>query len=243
MLRSPRDIRELDHNLRVLTLARGVHDLRTLDNNGDSMFSVVSRDVWFVLLLFREDLDLRPFLPRDTDDRWNSGLGLPLGVLADLQIYTTNADPRIMGKGHSPFCQYARDRGVMHDDFLMTLQEIMRRSDVDWCSNCGGYAIRRLTDEQISYYRVAHRLFGVDQGLSRELEWHGQQEADLAGARSALDESSQWLHGDHERWSTGDTWRVQDVVRELKDRADRLARYRRDGWPDGGSIIQLKPNR
>jgi hypothetical protein len=29
----------------------------------------------------------------------------------------------------------------------------------------------------------------------------------------------------------------------VENKADRLARYRRDGWPDGGTIIQLKPNR
>jgi hypothetical protein len=164
------DIRLLERNFRIFTLARGVHDLRMLDYESDSGVPAVPRDVWLAVLLVREHLSLRPFWPGAAEDAWNSGLGLPLSVLADLQIYTTNADPKIAGKGHSPFCQHAPGRGVRHDDFLLTLEEVMRRSDLDWCSNCGGYALRRLSDEQISYYRAAHRLLDIDQALTRELD-------------------------------------------------------------------------
>jgi hypothetical protein len=237
------DARLLERDFRIYTLARGVHDLRTLDYESDPRIPAVSGNVWLALLLVRDHLSLQPFWPRGTEDAWNSGLGLPLAVLADLQVYTTNADPRIAGKGHSPFCQHVRDRGVRRDDFLLTLEEIMRRSDLDWCSNCGGYAIRRLNDEQISYYRAAHRLLDIDQALTRELDGRASQQADLTDTGAAFDQISQWLHGDHERWQEGDTWRVQDVMRELKDKADRLARYRRDGWPDSGSVVQLKPKR
>jgi hypothetical protein len=236
------DIRLLERSFRIFTLGRGVHDLRTLDPESYSGVPAVPRDVWLALLLVRDHLNLRPFWQSATDDARNSGLGLPLSVLADLQIYTTNADPRIAGKGHSPFCQHAQDSGVRHDDFLLTLEEVMRRSDLDWCSICGGYALRRLSDEQISYYRVAHRLLDIHQALTRELDGqHGSQQVDLTGTSAAFDEISQWLHGNHQRWQDGDTWRVQDVLRELKNKADRLAQYRRDGWPDSGSVVGLKP--
>lgn len=103
--------------------------------------------------------------------------------------------------------------------------------------------MRRLSDEQISYYRVAHRLLDIDQALAQEFNGQRSQQVDLAATSAAFDEISHWLHGDHERWQDGDTWRVQDVVRELKDKTDRLARYQRDGWPDSGSVVQLKPRR
>jgi hypothetical protein len=238
------DIRLLEQNFRIFTLARGVHDLRTLDYARDSGVPAVPHNVWLALLLVGEHLDLRPFLPRVAENVWNSGLGLPLSLLADLQIYTTNADPRIAGKGHSPFCQHAREGRVRHDDFLLTLEEVMRRSDLDWCSNCGGYALRRLCDEQISYYRAAHWLLDIDQALTRELDGqYGSQQVDLSATNAALDEISQWLRGNHQRWQDGDTWKVRDVLRELKSKADRLAQYRRDGWPESGSVVHLKPRR
>jgi hypothetical protein len=242
-MRSSRHARVLERDLRVCTLARGVHDLRTLDYHSDSGIPAVPRDVWHGLLLAGEHLSLQPFRPHDTGESWNSGLGLPLAVLADLQIYTTNADPRIAGKGHSPFCQHARDHGVRRSDFLLTLEEVMSGSDFDWCSNCGGYVIRRLSDEQIAYYRLAHQLLDIDQALTRELDGRASRQADLTAADTAFDQITQWLHTDHERWKAGDTWRVQDILRQVKDKAERLARYRRDGWPDAGSVVQLKPKR
>lgn len=239
----PGGVRLVERDFRIFALARGVHDLRTLAYEGDSGVPAVSREVWLALLLVRDFPNLQPCRPRVPEDRWDGGLGLPLGVLADVQIYTTNADPKIMGKGHSPFCQHVRDRGVRHDDFLLTLEEVIRRSDLDWCSNCGGYAMRRLSDEQISYYRVAHRLLDIDQALMQELAGYGTQQVDLAGTETAFDEISKWLCGRHERWQIGDTWRVEEIMRELKDKADLLARYRHDGWPDSGSVVQLKPRR
>jgi hypothetical protein len=237
-------IRVLERNFRILTLARGVHDLRTLDFESDSGVRATPQDVWYALLLVGDQLDLRPFRPRTGDGNWQSGLGLPLSALADLQIYTTNADPRIAGKGHSPFCQHVRERGVHRGDFLLTLGELMYRTDLDWCANCGGYAIRRLSDKQVAYYRVAHRLLDMDQALTRELDRQpASKEVDLASADAAFSDISQWLHGGQQRIQAGDIWRVQDVVRELRSKADQLARYRRDGWPGTGSVIPLKPKR
>ena len=237
------DVRWLEHSFRILTLARGVHDLRSIDGESVNGLAAVPQDVWLALLLVRDNLNLQPFWPHDPEERRHGGLGLPLAVLADVQIYTTNADPTIMGKGHSPFCQHAHDRGIRHNDFLLTLEEVMRRTDLDWCRNCGGYAIRRLSDEQLSYYRVAHMLHSIDKALRLELAGNGSQQIDLVSAQSTFDEIHQWLYGDRDRWQVGDTWRIEEVLRELKGKADRLARYRRDGWPDSGSVVQFKPKR
>jgi hypothetical protein len=69
------------------------------------------------------------------------------------------------------------------------------------------------------------------------------QQVDLSGTSAALDEISQWLSANHWRWLDGDTSRVRDVLRELKNKTDRIAQYRRDGWPDSGSVVRLKPRR
>jgi len=81
-------------------------------------------------MLVPDQLDLRPFLPPDSDSRRNDGLDLPLlSVLATAQIYTTNADPRIAGKGHSSFCTHSGDRGcVTSNYFLLTPADLIRRT-------------------------------------------------------------------------------------------------------------------
>jgi len=241
--RGREDRRRLEHELRVLALARGVHDLRTLDHVNDDEKRAIPRDVWLALLVPRAHLDLQPFMPQVSQNRRESGLGLPMAILADLQIYTTNADPRIAGKGHSPFCQHVKERGVRHDDFLLTLERVAHDTDFDWCANCGGYAMRRLSKDQLSYYRSAHRLLELDGAIVKELDGHGAAQADLDIAKAVLSEISQGFGGYHSPLQVGDRWRIEDVISALQTKIDRLARYRRDGWPDAGSVIPLKPKR
>jgi len=237
------DDRELDRNLRVLALVRGIHDLRQVGDDYDPRNNDVPWAVWHALLA-TDHLDLRPFLPPDPDSPWDGGLGLPLGVLGDVQIYTTSADPMIAGKGHSPFCQHAGDRGgITRDYFLLTLADLLRRPELDWCSKCGGYALRRLTDTQIAYYRAADRLRDIDQQLNLELAGRGRPEADLSVITADLDEIAQWIHDHDDDWQRGDTWRLQEVVRDLTGKAQRLGRYHQDGWPNSGSVVRLNPKR
>ena len=40
----------------------------------------------------------------------------------------------IEGKGHPPFCQHAGDRDVTRGYHLLTLANLIRRSDLDWCT-------------------------------------------------------------------------------------------------------------
>lgn len=239
-----KDDRETERNLRILALIRGVHDLREVgDDSLDAPASAIPYAVWQALLV-PDQLDLRPFLPPDPGSRWRSGLDMPLGVLATAQIYTTNADPRVAGKGHSPFCNHAGDHGrVTRHYFLLAPGDLIRRTDLDWCSKCGGYAVRRLTDAQVQYYRIAHRLQDINQQLTRELAERGQPIADLAAVAADLSGFAQWLRHHHQPWQSGDTWRIEDLLRTLKEKAEQLGRYRQDGWPDTGSVIRLHPRR
>ncbi|MER7461511.1 hypothetical protein [Streptomyces sp. NPDC097981] len=65
--------RAKEHNLRLLAMARGVPDLRSLDTGRSGVLSVT---VWEGLLT-PGPLDLTPFRPPSTD-RWRGGSGLPL---------------------------------------------------------------------------------------------------------------------------------------------------------------------
>ncbi|BBJ47368.1 hypothetical protein SSPO_100860 [Streptomyces antimycoticus] len=40
----------------------------------------------------------------------------------------------------------------------MTIKELLGNKGFDPCSKCGGYAVRRLSQDQVAYYRAAHRL-------------------------------------------------------------------------------------
>lgn len=99
-----------------------------------------------------------PFEPV-ADTGWQSGSGLPLGILAGVQAYTSDADGRYQGRAHSPDCKHRRpERGVSRDDDLVTIKELLDNKGFDPCSKSGGYAVRRLSQDQVAYYRAAHRL-------------------------------------------------------------------------------------
>lgn len=50
---------------------------------------------------------------------------------------------------------------------LFFFADLVRLSDLDWCSKCGGYAVRRLLDAQLDYYRSAHRLLNIHDHIVR----------------------------------------------------------------------------
>ncbi|WP_159395221.1 hypothetical protein [Streptomyces albireticuli] len=205
---------DIERNLRCLAMARGVHDLRTLDSG--SRRRGVPHDVWQGLLTSRR-LDVEPFEP-PTSDRWRGGSGIPLGVLAGVQIYTTNADPRLEGKGHSPLCRHSRERGVVEDDDLLTAGDLLARDDFDWCSKCGGYAARRLTDTQLSYYRAAHRLHDIAQRLDRKRAGYGR--ADLETIISQLSELADWRPIGEDHWYSWGARQWRQIVRRLRAQAE-----------------------
>ncbi|MGW0579368.1 ATP-binding cassette domain-containing protein [Streptomyces sp. NPDC002920] len=176
---------------------------------------VVSHRAW--TLLTEERLDLVPFR-QPGSDRWRSGSGLPLGPLAAVQLYTTNANPLIEGKGHSPLCRHAHERAVVAGDDLLTIAELMARTDFDWCSKCGGYAMRGLSDSQLSYYSAAHQL--------HDIKWRLDGGSGIPGAQTStviarLDELAPWQSTDEAEWCSSDSWQWRDTIRELRRRVAR----------------------
>ncbi|MFF0416522.1 hypothetical protein ACFYUY_39615 [Kitasatospora sp. NPDC004745] len=213
-----------ERSLRLLAMARGVEDLRTLDGGYDDhgRSRSLPRPVWLGLLAHAEDLDLEPFEAPDAD-RWRSGgSGIPLGVLADVQVYTTNANPRIQGKGHSPFCPHSRERGVVAADDLLTVADLLDDDSYDWCSKCQGYAIRRLTDTQLSYYRAAHRLHDIAQELDPGRGGHDRLDTETITRQ--LRELADWRPIGEDHWYTSGARRWRRIVHELHAKAEAAGR-------------------
>ncbi|MFJ6619947.1 hypothetical protein ACIQOW_20525 [Kitasatospora sp. NPDC091335] len=212
------------HNLRLLAMARGIHDLRTLDGGYDreGRSRSMPRPVWQGLLAHAKDLDLEPFEAPDGDQWKSGGSGIPLGVLAEVQVYTTNANPRIQGKGHSPFCPHSRECGLVAEDDLLTLADLLARDDYDWCSKCWGYAIRRLTGTQLSYYRAAHRLHEIAQDLNPGRG--GYEHLDVEVITEQLRELTDWRPVGHDTWYTSGSRRWRRIVRDLQDKAEAARR-------------------
>lgn len=227
--------------LRVLALARGLPDLRQIGGEYESRSGGFPQEAWKALVV-EHHLDLRPFLPPDPASPRDDGLGLPLAVLADVQIYSTNVDPGREGKGHSPFCQHAgRGYGIGRWYDLITAADLLRLPAPDWCTRCGGYVIRRLTGTQMSYYRVAHQLLDLGERLDQELmgnRWGGLV-PETAGA--TLDILSGWLDDQEQNWQIADILQVQRAVSDLHQKLDQVRRQQEEGGSDGGTVIQLKP--
>ncbi|MEU4585868.1 hypothetical protein AB0F92_27885 [Kitasatospora aureofaciens] len=215
---------DAERNLRLLAMARGVRDLRTLDGGYDDhgRSRTLPHPVWLGLLAHAQNLDLEPFEAPDAS-RWRGGgSGIPLGVLADVQVYTTNADPRIQGKGHSPFCPHSRERGVVADDDLLTVADLLDNDDYDWCSKCQGYAVRRLSDTQLSYYRAAHRLHDIAQKLDPVRGSHDR--LDNETITQQLRELADWRPAGEDRWYTSGARRWRRIVHELQAKAEAAGR-------------------
>ncbi|MFD3580685.1 hypothetical protein [Streptomyces sp. NPDC058644] len=182
--------RDVGQALRALTLARSVVDLRELaprgrEESGRPRYPFGSA-VWHGLLAM-EQLDLEPFEGPEGD--W-PGSDLPLGVLASVQAYTTDGAGRYQGRAHSPECAHRRPQyGVDRDDELVTIARLLGSEKFDPCSKCGGYAVRRLTGDQVAYYRAAHRLHAlsvsdpVARGRRRPAGRRGQAPRGAQGVR------------------------------------------------------------
>lgn len=206
---------ERERNLRLLAVARGVPDLRSLDSGytRDGRSRGLPSAVWHGLLAHGRNLDLEPFeAPGDSRGK-RGGSGIPLGVLANVQVYAANADPRFQGKGHSPFCSHTHERGVVASDDLLTVADLLSDKDFDWCSKCWGYAIRRLSDVQLAHYRAAHKLHNIAQQLDPDRG--GYDPGRLEQLTEQLRELEKWDPDGEDRFYTEDSHRWRGIVREL----------------------------
>jgi hypothetical protein len=234
-------MRKVDRALRTTALVNGVSDLRSIEGeHTDRGDQTVPHAVWDSLLLSQARVGLLPFRPRDEDWPYRSGLGLPLGVLAETQVYSKNADPRTMGKAHAPFCQH--DHGVTLDTNydLMTLTEAMQLPEEECRSKCGGYALRRFSKIQVAYYRAAHILPGAAESLDQELRRHRDQQADLDVITERLTELSPWGRSYSGPLDPDDAETMAAVIRDLKAKVETINCHRQDGWTDSGTVIELR---
>ncbi|WP_395368322.1 hypothetical protein OHU45_37615 [Streptomyces tubercidicus] len=207
------------HALRSLALARGMADLRQLETAGYDDRGLARRPfaaaVWHGLLAM-EQLDLQPFEP-DTGTGWRLGSGLPLGVLARVQVYTSDAAGRYQGRAHSPGCAHRRpEHGVGRDDDLVTVEKLVGSMGFDPCSKCGGYAIRRLTQDQVAYYRAAHRLHHLAQQVHAVARTGVADGSDLA---AELEEFTSLDRDRTEAWFPS-----REQARQWREIVDRLRR-------------------
>ncbi|MGP3737491.1 hypothetical protein ACTWJ9_30680 (plasmid) [Streptomyces sp. GDS52] len=68
------------------------------------------------------------------------------------------------GRDHSPGCTHRRpEHGVGRNDDLVTIEKLLESKGFDPYSKCGEYAVRRLSEDQVAYYRAAHRLHDLAQ--------------------------------------------------------------------------------
>ncbi len=215
---------DAERNLRLLAMARGVQDLRTLDGGYDreGRSRCLPHSVWLGLLAHARDLDLEPFEAPSADGWRSGGSGIPLGVLAGVQVYTTNANPQIQGKGHSPLCPHSREGGVVVGDDLLTLADLLENDDFDWCGKCWGYAVRRLTDTQLSYYRAAHLLHGIARNLGPAQV--GRDGRDLEAITQQLGELAGWSPVGEDHWYSSGSRRWRRIVHELQAKAEAAGR-------------------
>lgn len=202
----------------MLALARGAADLRTL--GGERRRGRHDSYVWYGLLSFQQ-LDLTPFKPPSDDRFWGGGLSFPLSVLTSAQIYSTSIGT-VGYKGHSPSCAHARSGGMSLDDQyqMVTVKDLVNRQDLEWCSKCGGYAVRRLDEAQVRYYANSHRLLDI----SRELD-HREHDSVPAARRDKIIADLNDLsdaHPGRRRWDDdAQTW--LDLVDRLRARVRSLS--------------------
>ncbi|MCY0950657.1 hypothetical protein [Streptomyces sp. H27-S2] len=110
-----------------------------------------------------------------------------------------------------------------HGDDLLSVSDLLARDDWDWCSKCGGYAARRLTDTQLSYYRAAHQLHDIAGQLDDDRTYRAPVEPDALIKQ--LEELADWEPGGHEDCDWDGSWRWYEVIRDLRRRAERKRRH------------------
>ncbi|MFF2954937.1 hypothetical protein ACFVVU_26760 [Kitasatospora sp. NPDC057965] len=123
-------------------------------------------------------------------------------------------------------CRHSNERGVADDDDLLVSTELLGRDDLDyhWCSKCGGYAVRRLTDTQLSYCRTAHRLHDLAQDL--DLQGAGHNRTDLETTAAELAALADWHPIGERHWSGRGSGKWRRIVGDLQSKVQAL--HRRD---------------
>lgn len=98
----------------------------------------------------------------------------------------------------------------------MTVEKLVGSMGFDPCSKCGGYAIRRLTQDQVAYYRAAHRLHHLAQQVHAVARTGVADGSDLA---AELEEFTSLDRDRTEAWFPS-----REQARQWREIVDRLRR-------------------
>jgi hypothetical protein len=115
---------------------------------------------------------------------------------------------------------------------LLTVDDLINHDDYDWCGKCSGYAVRRLNESQVGYYRSAHRLHDINNRIEGHLEnpSHLERERDRIAAslpelRELMVKKPDPEASEHDR----DSLRWRDIAAAVEAKASRLLASVADG--------------
>jgi hypothetical protein len=159
--------------VRMIAVARGSADLRYLPAVPGEYTDCIDWNVVNAAVL--TELAVGMFAPAEPVDReerdwhWDGVAGLPLGPLADLQVYGSNLDGRWQGVSHAIGCQHRRrrlDDRYTSDDQMMPLARYVLLGGEGRCRKCGGRSVRQPTTLQLAYYNDMDVLGQALQAIS-----------------------------------------------------------------------------
>jgi hypothetical protein len=230
--------------LRMIAVARGIGDLRHLPADSGENNGYVDWQVVRAALL--TDLSVAMFMPddmtglKDRDWHWDGVSGLPVGPLADLQVYGSNLNGRWQGMSHTLGCQH-RGRGgadrFADDDQMMPLWQYIHISRDNRCSKCGGRSVRRPTALQLTFYKDMEALASALQDVSkaargkRDRISHGLKDEERAEITATLKRiEDAWCRREYPDYlSQPEEERLTDLIEEARGRIGDV------GFPHAGN--------
>ncbi|WP_369363418.1 hypothetical protein AB5L52_09845 [Streptomyces sp. CG4] len=178
-----------------------------------------------------------PDRTRDTpDERFGEELGLADGARATAWLRHKDdgleRDLRCLAPARGAADLRSLDGGHDREGRRLTVTSAVwhgllvagRRLDLnfDWCSKCDGFAVRRLTDGQLCYYRAAHRLHNLARTLGPNRS--APDGTDWEALETQLSDLSDWRRIGEKCGDAPESWKWLEIVRNLQH---RLATFRR----------------
>jgi len=238
--------------LRMIAVARGIGDLRQLPANSGELSAYVDWQVVCSAVL--TDLHVDMFGPgdmsglKDRDWHWDGVSGLPLGPLADLQVYGSNLNGQWQGMSHTLGCQHRGHRRTdrfTDDDQMMPLWQYVHIGRGNRCSKCGGRSVRRPTVLQLTYYKdmealsdalkeVSIAVRGKRQRFSHRLK--DEQSAEITTTLKRIEDT--WCRrGYIDHLSLAEKERLTDLIEETRTRIGDIGHQHAE---NGGSADVLR---
>lgn len=217
----------------MIAVAWGIGDLRHLPANSGEFNAYVDWQVVSAAVL--TDLSIDMFRPDDMtslkyrDWHWDGVSGLPLGPLADLQVYGSNLNGYWQGMSHTLGCQHRgrrREDRFTGEDQMMPMWQYVQTSRDNRCSKCGGRSVRRPAAFQLTYYADMEALGDTLKAVSiaahgeRDRIFHGLKDEERAEVTATLkrieDAWCQRRYPDH--LSLPEEKRLTELIEEARRR-------------------------